>query len=460
MNPQFARYGTTMATNVSPIVLVFVSIASILILFVPRKYIFAPLFFAWFFIPLGQRVVVGGLNFMMFRIVILAAVCRAILMVFSGGELTRFRWNQIDKVFILWGLSSLLTFTLLYGQWEAFVNHLGLLYNAFGVYFALRIFYSDARDVDRTIRIFAIICAVIAVCMSAEQFTSRNFFYIFGGVPQFTDIREGQLRSQGPFAHPILAGTFGATMVPLFLGLWFQKSRSRVVALLGVVSGAIITITASSSTAVMAMLIGAFASFLWPIRRRMRFLRWGMALTLIGLHLIMKAPVWALIGRMDVIGSSSGYHRYFLVDNFIRRFWEWWLVGTKETGSWGYDMWDTANQYVDTGVSGGLLTFVLFLAIIVCCFKALGRARKAGEGNLTAERRLWTMGATLVAHLAAFFGITYFDQTSLAWYSLLAMISSLSTFALIEAAEPATIGTSYKKHLGIAESPLAAARSK
>ncbi len=462
MNEQLVRYGGVTTTNISPVVVVFVAVACLLTFILPRRYVLIPLFMSWFFIPQGQRVVIAGLNFMVYRVVILAALCRAgFALLSSGQESPRFRWNRIDTAFVLWAVSSVITFTLLYGAVDAFINRLGLVYNAFGVYFPLRVFYWDEEDIDRSVKVFAVICAVIAVFMLNEQFTGRNFFSVFGGVPQFTDIRGDKLRSQGPFEHPILAGTFGATLMPLFLGLWWQKSRSKAIALLGMVSATLIAITSMSSTPIVALAAGVGALCLWPFRKRMRLLRWGLALALIGLHLVMKAPVWALIGRVDVVGGSSGYHRYFLVDQFIRRFGEWWLVGAKETGSWGYDMWDTSNTFVETGVTGGLLTFVLFVAIIVYCSKGLARARRVVEGTPTAERRLWAMGAALFSNVVAFFGITYFDQTSLAWYALLAMISSLSLFALSQPSTQnvLTEGTSPLRILRKPKPPFAALRS-
>ena len=38
------------------------------------------------------------------------------------------------------------------------------------------------------------------------------------------------------------------------------------------------------------------------------------------LHLVMNGPVWSLIARVDLTGSSSSYHRYYLLDNCIRHF--------------------------------------------------------------------------------------------------------------------------------------------
>ena len=85
-------------------------------------------------------------------------------------------------------------------------------------------------------------------------------------------------------------------------------------------------------------------------------------------------------------------------------------------------MWDTANQYVFTGETSGLLALVLFLAAVVYCFKYLGNARKAAGRDLQQAGFLWLLGVALFSNLIAFLGICYFDQTSLYWYALLAMI--------------------------------------
>jgi hypothetical protein len=48
-------------------------------------------------------------------------------------------------------------------------------------------------------------------------------------------------------------------------------------------------------------------------------IRWGMAAGLVSLQLVMNAPVWALIERVNLTGSNSSYHRYQLVDQLIQR---------------------------------------------------------------------------------------------------------------------------------------------
>jgi len=425
---RYARFGGSGATNLTPLILLWVLLAGLLILVLPRKYVVLPFFLTALPIPLGQSLVIGAFHFTMFRLVVVFGLCRVLTNRLVGSPSSRkLRLNAIDKTFFWYCLSSAVTFSLLFGEAQAVVNRLGFVLDSLGTYIVLRLLFEDETVVDRGIKVLAAVSGFVALSMVNEQLTGRNFFSVFGGVPQFTVVREESLRSQGPFAHAILAGVFGAIVAPLFIRLWWRR-ESRTIAFLGIIASAVIVITSKSSTPMVAVLAAGVAMCLWSIRHRMRLLRWGIVCGLIGLHLVMKAPVWSLIGRVGAVSGSSGYHRYILVDNFIRRFSEWWLVGVKETAHWGYDMWDVSNQFVAVGVSGGILSLALFIAVIVYCFKGLGRARKEADaaGDATRARGFWALGAALFANIAAFFGITYFDQTQVVWYALLAMIAALT----------------------------------
>src|SRR3989304_4441334 len=199
-----------------------------------------------------------------------------------------FRINSIDRMVVLWSLSSVFAFLFLYPNVAALINRTGFLYSAIGTYFLLRFLIQGNDDIDRVIGVLAVICLIVAVFMVNERFTGRNVFAVFGGVPEMTIIRDGQLRSQGPFAHAILAGTFGAILLPLFVGLWQQGRRAT--AALGIVSATIMVITSVSSTPLAAYVGGIAGLCFWPFRRRMRLFRWGVAILLVTLHMIMKAP--------------------------------------------------------------------------------------------------------------------------------------------------------------------------
>jgi hypothetical protein len=307
-----------------------------------------------------------------------------------------------------------------------------VLYTVFGVYFLLRFLIRSEEDVITGIKSLAWIAAVVAIIMAYEVTTGHNPYALLGGAKaaKYASLvaRDDRFRAQGPFAHSITAGTFGAVLLPLFVALWWKATKYRKIAVLGLISATVITLACNSSTPVLAYAAGILALCFWPLRGQMRIIRWGIVITLIVLQIALKNPVWHLIARIDIAGGSSSWHRFALIDQCIRHFGDWWLIGVKDTSIWGWDMWDTANQYVSTCDNSGLLPFLLFVSILVYGFKFIGRARRIASNNRDKKSALfrWAIGAALFANAVAFLGISYFDQTMVAWYALLAMISAVA----------------------------------
>lgn len=415
-------------TIVNPIVLVVVLILGVLICFGSRRRAIVAFLAGAILIPLDQILVIGGMHFPMLRVLLLFGMVRMVrAKFFSKSEIFSGDWNRIDLALIVLTLVTAVNGILLYEDSPTLIFELGGLYTAFGCYFLLRYLIRDEQDVVLTLRTFAWVAAVVAGIMMFEQATGRNPIYgLLGGAhaKAFGSVmeREGR-RAMGPFGHPILAGTFGAISLPLFVGLWWKDKRYRNSALVGIISAAVIPFAANSSTALLVFIGGLVALCFWPLRKQMRLIRWITLLTLITLHLVMKAPVWHLISRIDLTGGSSSYHRYQLINQCILHFSDWWLIGTKYYGDWGWDMWDLSDQYVLIADESGLIALGCFLAMIVFGFKYLGRARKACRKNRNQELFFWAMGSSLFANVVAFLGIDYFDQTIVAWYAFMAMIS-------------------------------------
>jgi hypothetical protein len=414
--------GGSASTVLHPIVAVATLTTIALMFFLPRKYVVVPFLLNVFLVPLGQVVVLGGVHFTVYRILALFGCARIIREKFSSqGRLLAGGFNPIDRAFVWCALFGAVSVILLYQEQQALINQLGRLVDAIGGYFFVRVLIQDNDDVRRAIKVFAVIAAVMAICMMNEQITYTNIFGYLGGIEIWPAMREGRIRSQGAFSVYVTAGAFGGTILPFFLWLW-TTGKSKATAALGVISATIITITSDTSTAVSAYAAGIVALCFWPLRRRMRTVRWAIVIMLVSLHLVMKAPVWALIARVDFTGSSSGYFRYAIVDAAIRHFSDWWLIGTKEFANWGWDMWDLSDQYVANALTGGLVTLVFFIATISRGFGKLGMARKGAEGDRKQEWFLWFLGSALFANAVAFVGISYYDQTQVAWYALLAFI--------------------------------------
>jgi len=281
--------------------------------------------------------------------------------------------------------------------------------------------------VFRVTKMFSAVATVLACCMVCEYLTRVNVFSYIKGATITPWIRDGRVRAQGVYANSITAGTVGAVLMPLFFWLW-KGGKAKLWGSVGLAASSAIVFTSGASTPASAYLAAFLGLCLWPIRKRMRSVRWGIVFTVLGLALVMKAPVWYLVARMDFIGGH-GWDRAFLIDQTVRNVGSWWLLGSKDNAAWGPDTWDACNQFVAEATAGGMVTLVLFMTILRHGFGMIGKARKQAEGDRRQEWFFWCMGTSLFTHLMAFFGIDYFDQTKILWFAFVAMISAATAAA-------------------------------
>jgi hypothetical protein len=411
--------------------LVMLVVLACLIWSLPRRYAVCPLLVMVCLMPLGQELVIFGLHLFLFRLLLLVGILR----VFVKGETRQLVLVRTDKIFIWWVIVAVIFGTLAKPSMDLFKNRLGEAYNAIFCYFFIRCVIVDFEDIVVNLRTLAWLSLPVALLMLVEKKTTHNLLSIFGGVPEITTVREGHLRCQGAFRHPILAGTFGAAAFPLFVGLWGYRRQGRLVVAASLVASVIIVVTASTSGALMAFVAGLGGLALWKWREHLRLVRWGAVVAILGLALVMKAPVWYLFDRLSSITGGTGWHRAFLIDQTIHHFDEWWLFGTTYTAHWAPagevttadpNMMDITSQYVSEGVSGGLLRLVLFVSLIVGSFKAVGRRLRLETDSATGVL-VWATGVCLFTHCVSFMSIPYFDQSKLLYYWLLAVICRLGS---------------------------------
>lgn len=418
---------TDSATAVSATGLGLTVIMGLLVIVLPRRFAIAPVIVLCCYMTLGQAFVVAGCHFTMIRVLLLFGWARLLL----RGEIRRLQLNQIDWAIIGWTIVSFIAYVALWRSGDSVIYKLGAAYNVIGFYFLFRLLLWDFDDVVQTIKMAAVLIVPLAGCMLLEKSTGRNMFAVFGGVPEITVVREGVLRCTGPFAHPILAGTFGATILPLFVCLWGIDRRGKLLAVIGSVSSMIIAVTSGSSGPVLAAGAAILALCMWPLRRNMRLIRRGAIVGLICLHFLMKAPVWFVLARVDVFSGSTGYHRALLIDSAIKNLKDWWLIGSKSTAAWEDEdqhLFDVTNQYLVVGSEGGLISILLFIWIIARSFKYVGLSEQTAEEweRLPSEQFLiWGLGASLFAHVVSYMSVSYFDQNIVNWYLLLAIIATV-----------------------------------
>lgn len=410
-------------TNLHPMAITLVALLAAFALLAPRRYALIPLFLAATTAPMAQRLVLGGADLTLLRLLLLVYVVRLLM----RGEYRDMGWNRQDLAIILWVCSGTLIMTLHYGTSDAFINRAGWAYDILITYFLVRCLIQSWDDVLALARAVAVISVPIAALFLLEWSTRYNLFSVFGGVPSMTSIREGRLRCQGPFAHPILAGTFWAATLPLIWMLWREGGRDRLLTLVGT-GGALVIVAACASSTPILSALAAGVGLAFFIFRQQRTLVWaGFFACLAILHFfLMNNPVWHLIARVDVLGGSTGWHRYWIFETFLRNFSEWRLTGHSNPVEWGvWQMRDITNQYILEGLRGGLLTLSIFLLVYVFAFANVGRALTLVVGRPAREWVVWLIGVGVFVHVVSFWGVSYFGQMSAILYLQLGLAGAV-----------------------------------
>jgi hypothetical protein len=405
--------------TLNPVGLAAVVLLGLAMLTVPRRYAVLPMVVMACFVCTSQRVVVFSLNFDVMRLLVLFGVVRILI----KEEWRNLRQKPIDVVVLLWAFVGTVAYCLQHATAEALKFKLGVMYDIVGMYGLFRCLIKTWDDVEGLFHGIAVISVPVVLAFLAERTTGRNGFAFFGGVSEITLVRDGRVRCQGAFPHSIMAGCFFASLVPMLFVMWWRRRRIFSWSAVSIAAATGVVVLCASSTPIVGLLAGIMGLGLFCFRSSMGLIRWLAVVALVSLHLLMNAPVWSLLSRVDLAGGSTGWHRYYLVDQAISHFGEWWLIGTTSTAYWGFLLEDVTNQYVLEGIRGGVLSLLLFLAVVGYSFAAVGRMWRT-EGS---DRKLmaWAMGVCVFVHCVNFIGVSYFGQINMLWYLALAMVASL-----------------------------------
>jgi hypothetical protein len=422
---EFAQYG---ATNLHPLVIVFMICMTGLTLASRRSAVVFAVLAICVLMPMEQRVVIGGLDFSMLRLIMIVAWTRVLV----KGEYRGFRMGELDWLFLAWAFSASLFYVLRVGP-GGIVYRLGVSFDSLTAYFLIRMLVRTRGEVLLLWRHLAWVVVAVSPFFLYEATAHHNVFGMFdyaGFEP--VEIRDGRARSQGPFSHAILAGTFGAVVMPVFVGIFRGRRNQRILFGSACVGATIITVASGSSGPVIAWAVGAFGWSIWRFRKYMRPMLWGLVGLAVVIHFVREKPLWHLIARLSSLTGGTGYHRYYLIDAFIRNFSEWALVGTSNTAHWGYGLQDTTNRYVAEGVSGGLVTLVLFIVVLRTSFVQLRRARLVFE-RLEGPKSLsapfaWGCSVSLAAHCVSFISVAYFGQMAQFFVLFVATVPAIARF--------------------------------
>jgi len=395
--------------------IIFTVILAVGTFIVPRKYVIVPLLIAACFVPVDQRIIIEGLDFTAVRILVLVAVLR----ILARGEQRVVRWGLFDKLIGAWAITSSVIYVTQWGDMRAVIYKCGFLFDVIGLYWVFRQSIRSWSDLQTTVRSLAFCMLAMTPFVLFEFMTRQNPFAMLGTV--VTEERVGRFRCQGSFPISILLGLFCATVCPLLIGV-AQISKKGLLYWAAAGASVFMVVASASSTpaATFLVVLGVLLLYRW---RQYTSTGWLLFfLTVLVLDVIMTPPIYHLISRVNIVSGSTGWHRYYLIDQAVKHFPEWAVLGVRSTAHWGRGLSDITNEYVLQGLRGGMITLGLFTAMIAVGFRSLGRFLNRPRFQ-SHDVLAWALFCSFVGHCVAFFGVSYFGQISILWLLTLSCVS-------------------------------------
>ncbi|MCK4753162.1 MAG: hypothetical protein KAS75_06925 [Planctomycetes bacterium] len=399
------------------------SIVTILVitLFIsPRKFFIVPFLIVMCFLPSDQRITLVGLDFSASRILVVAGALRLWLQ----GEVRIIKWNRFDKLLLSWAFVGAVVYIIQWGDTQSFIYKCGTLFDIIGMYFLFRQAIRGWPDILFVFKVLAVCSFVLLPFVAYEWVTGRNPFDILGKATTY--VRSGHYRCNASFGTPILFGLFWVGILPFFVALALTERRKYIYWAAAAASVFIVFATASSTPIVTLMLV----ILLLPMFHYRKYGKQAvMALcgSVIALHIIMTPPVWHLMARVDVVVGSTGWYRYHLIDQAIKHFAQWALLGTRSTENWVIPSYraftDICNQYILEGVRGGLVTMILFIAVVGMAVRTTWRCSLKSVSRQQ-QWLAWSICVSILGHCIAFWGVAYFGHIMIFVYFTFAMVGT------------------------------------
>lgn len=238
-------------------------------------------------------------------------------------------------------------------------------------------------------------------------------------IPPILEVRMGLMRGMGPFPHPILAGIFLGSFLPIY-ALSSLRGWPRILGVFSSVGG----VLSMSSAAMLAVVVGGILIVYDWLSERIRNLSWQMFLLFAGIlyitvELVSKSGFYSILIRYASLNTATAYNRVLI-----------WEFGTEniEKNPWfgiGYSDWDRP----DWMHSGSFDHFWLIMALrfgIPTSFLLLGATLSGIISAALATRRLPGKDARLLRGIAISLAVFALGvnsvslwMTTLAWFFML-----------------------------------------
>lgn len=312
-------------------------------------------------------------------------------------------------------------------------------FDALAAYLVGRLYFRNSIDLRRFLYRITPLVIGAAFVLFVESISHRYLFRPFVGMVtghspaailnRMYEIRNGFLRATGPFQHPIAAGLFFATLLPLFLAA--DLPVRRWIGALACVGG----VFSWSSAGIASLAAGLALGFYDQFQRKHRIGWMPVVLSVLTICIMIQSFVQGglirFIIRYASLNPATGYYRLAIFQygwaDVERHPW----IGIGYFGSYLRPAWmgteSVDNFWLLQALRYGIPGMVLFLVGAWAVIIKLGMMRQRLEsGSLTGRRMATGLVITLVILLLSIISVAPW-AADMAWLMvLLGMAGGLS----------------------------------
>lgn len=334
------------------------------------------------------------------------------------------------------------SFVAFYGIGEGISRGGALAFDVIAPYLIVRVCIRDFQDLRRFLVIFAPGLFLAGASMMIESVTHRQFVRpmasaIFGPLPYFENgqaassakdfnvIRLGLLRATGPFSHPILAGLFVGSFLPLF----FNSGLRKWPYVIGLIASLFAIFSVSSAAFLSFIITGVLLGYEW-LQDRLRGIGWKFFIFSISAFLLLvdnasQNGVMPIIIRYT-LDPATGWFRQLIWEYGTRSMDKhpWFGIGFTDYERLPWMINSIDNHWLLLGVRHGYIAPICFFMASIFAIYCLSDA----SGRLQGIDRKLARGVvfSLVGLVLSGFTTSYFGGT-LTWFiTLIGIAYSLS----------------------------------
>lgn len=338
----------------------------------------------------------------------------------------------------LWMLTGVawmvVSFVAFYGMGEGISRGGALALDVIAPYLIARVCVRSFDDLRRLLVIAAPGLFLAGAGMMVESITHRQLVRpmaaaIFGPLPYFENgqavatakdfnvVRLGLLRAAGPFSHPILAGLFLASVLPLFINSALMKWPRK----LGIAAGLMAIFSVSSAAFLSFIITGVLLGYDW-FQTQARGIGWRFFIFCLS-ALILIVQVGSQNGVVPILvrytlDPATGWFRQLIWEYGTRSVAKhpWFGIGFTDYERLPWMINSIDNHWLLLAVRHGYITPIcIFLSCVVGIFSLSRMSVRVAEKD-----RKFAVGicVALTGLVLSGFTTSYFGGT-LTWFSML-----------------------------------------